>query len=85
MIQKKYGLNLSANKIGRIANDNNLKTPEYGIFLYDKSKYSDKTVESFKYYEKSIDEIVRLFRLEVKNNKKIRPVSVFDTFLIKVR
>jgi len=78
MIQKKYGLNLSANKIGRIANDNNLKTSEYGIFLYDKSKYSEKTVESFKYYEKSIDEIVRLFRLEVKNNKKNEDQSQYS-------
>lgn len=78
MIQKKYGLNLSANKIGRIANDNNLKTSEYGIFLYDKSKYSEKTVESFKYYEKSIDEIVRLFRLEVKNNKKNKDQSQYS-------
>lgn len=78
MIQKKYGLNLSANKIGRIANDNGLKTSEYGIFLYDKSKYSEKTVESFKYYEKSIDEIVRLFRLEVKNNKKNKDQSQYS-------
>lgn len=78
MIQKKYGLNLSANKIGRIANDNNLKTSEYGIFLYDKSKYSEKTVESFKYYEKCVDEIVRLFRLETKNNKKNKDQSQYS-------
>lgn len=70
LILKKYGLNLSANKIGRIANEHNLKKPEFGVFLYDKSKYSDKTVESFHYYEKCVDEVVRLFRLENKKNSK---------------
>lgn len=70
LILKKYGLNLSANKIGRIANEHNLKKPEFGVFLYDKSKYSDKTVESFHYFEKCVDEVVRLFRLENKKNSK---------------
>lgn len=70
LILKKYGLNLSANKIGRIANEHNIKKPEFGVFLYDKSKYSDKTVESFHYYEKCVDEVVRLFRLENKKNSK---------------
>lgn len=70
LILKKYGLNLSANKIGRIANEHNLKKPEFGVFLYDKSKYSDKTVESFHYYERCVDEVVRLFRLENKKNSK---------------
>lgn len=69
MIQKKYGLNLSANKIGRIANENGLKTSENGIFLYDKSKYSEKTVESFKYYERCMDKIVSLFKKEIKKSK----------------
>lgn len=69
MIQKKYGLNLSANKIGRIANENGLKTSENGIFLYDKSKYSEKTVESFKYYERCMDKIVSLFKKERKKSK----------------
>lgn len=69
MIQKKYGLNLSANKIGRIANENGLKTSENGIFLYDKSKYSEKTVESFKYYEKCMDKIVGLFKKERNKSK----------------
>lgn len=77
LILKKYGLNLSANKIGRIANEHNLKKPEFGVFLYDKSKYSDKTVESFHYYEKCVDEVVRLFRSENKKNSK-KPKQEFN-------
>ncbi len=39
----------TANKIGRVANANNLKTEQYGKFFLDKSKHSDKQVEAFRY------------------------------------
>ena len=48
-------LGVSSNKIGRIANELSLKTEEYGIFVLDKSRSSDKQVESFRYNEKAID------------------------------
>ena len=42
-------LGSTANKIGRLANKHNLKTEQYGKFFLDKSKYSDKQVEAFRY------------------------------------
>lgn len=42
-------LGCSANKIGRLANQHNLKTDQYGKFFLDKSRYSDKQVEAFRY------------------------------------
>ncbi|CAM7366481.1 Antirepressor protein [Phytobacter diazotrophicus] len=39
----------TANKIGRVANANNLKTEQYGKFFLDKSKHSEKQVEAFRY------------------------------------
>jgi prophage antirepressor-like protein len=45
-------LGISANQVGRIANQLNLKTSEYGMFVLDKAKYSNKHVESFRYNEK---------------------------------
>lgn len=42
-------LGVSAQKIGRIANANNLKTDEFGIFVMDKSAHSSKQVEAFRY------------------------------------
>jgi prophage antirepressor-like protein len=45
-------LGVSANKIGKVANANNLKTDEYGIVVLDKSAHSSKQVESFRYNEK---------------------------------
>ena len=50
-------LGVSSNKIGRIANKLNLKTAEYGVFVLDKSRSSDKQVETFRYNEKAIDAI----------------------------
>lgn len=50
-------LGVSSNKIGRIANKLSLKTEEYGIFVLDKFRSSDKQVESFRYNEKAIDVI----------------------------
>lgn len=51
-IGKKLGI--SANKVGSIANKHHLKTDEYGLTVMDKSRYSDKKVSSFRYYERVI-------------------------------
>jgi len=42
-------LGVSSNKIGRIANKHNLKIDKYGIYVLDKSPYSSKQVEAFRY------------------------------------
>lgn len=44
-------LGVSSQKVGSIANKFNLKTEEYGKWFVDKSRYSDKQVETFRYYE----------------------------------
>jgi superfamily II DNA helicase RecQ len=48
-------LGVTANKIGRVANANNLKTEQYGKFFLDKSKHSDKQVEAFRYNGNGIE------------------------------
>lgn len=47
-------LGISANKVGRIANNNNLKIDEYGKLVWDKSRSSAKQVDTFRYYENVI-------------------------------
>ena len=42
-------LGVSAQKIGRVANANNLKTEVHGKFFLDKSAHSSKQVEAFRY------------------------------------
>ena len=48
-------LGVSANMVGRLTKKHNLRTEEYGKVFYDKSKYSNKEVETFRYYIKVID------------------------------
>jgi len=57
-------LGVSSNRIGIIANSNNLKTDEYGITVLDKSRHSTKQVPAFRYNEKGRE---RLRELVVKN------------------
>lgn len=52
-------LGISANKVGRIANANGLKTPEYGRYVADKAKGSDKEVESFRYNENGVKVLIQ--------------------------
>ena len=47
-------LGISANKVGRLANANGLKTPEYGRYVADKAKGSDKEIQSFRYNENGV-------------------------------
>ena len=53
-------LGVSANKIGKIANQYNIKTEEYGKKFYDKSRYSNKEVETFRYYDNAIQKFKEL-------------------------
>ncbi|HAG3361832.1 TPA: Bro-N domain-containing protein [Salmonella enterica] len=53
-------IGVSANKIGRIANANNLKTEQYGKFFLDKSAHSSKQVEAFRYNAEGVEALRHL-------------------------
>lgn len=53
-------LGVSSQKIGRLANAHNLKTKKFGIFVMDKSAYSSKQVEAFRYNVKAIKALQHL-------------------------
>lgn len=53
-------LGVTANRIGILANQNNMKTEEYGKKFYDKSRYSNKEVETFRYYDNAIQKFKEL-------------------------
>lgn len=53
-------LGVSGNRIGKIANMNNLKTAEFGEWVHDKSRYSNKEVRTFRYYERAINEFKKV-------------------------
>ena len=68
VVQKTYSakevgemLGVTAQKIGRIANLNNMKTDEFGEFYKDKSPYSSKEVDVFRYNDKAVEQFKKLF------------------------
>ena len=57
-IGERFGV--TAQKIGRIANLKGLKTDEYGEFYHDKSPYSSKEVDAFRYNDRAVEQFKRL-------------------------
>lgn len=55
---------VSANKIGKMANQHNLKKPEYGKLFYSKSEHSVKEVETWRYYDSVIPVFEKIFGRE---------------------
>ena len=55
---------VSANRIGKLANQHKLKTPEYGKLFYSKSEHSVKEVETWRYYECVVPVFSRIFGWE---------------------
>lgn len=47
-------LGISANKVWKLANKYGLKTSKYGQWYHDKSRYSNKEIEAFRYYDNGI-------------------------------
>lgn len=56
---------VSSQMIGRLANANGLKTPEYAIQVWDKAKHSNKQVPTWRYYENAIPVFAKLLGKEV--------------------
>ena len=51
---------ISANRVGHIANQNQLKQSAYGEYQRSKSEYSSKEVDTWRYYEAAIPVFARL-------------------------
>lgn len=51
-----------AHKLGRISNQFGLKTDEYGIWALDKSPYSSKQIESFRYNERGKNRLLEIMQ-----------------------
>ncbi|HEW9969145.1 TPA: Rha family transcriptional regulator [Enterobacter cloacae] len=48
-------LGVSPQMIGRLANKHDLKTDQYGMYVWDKAKHSDKQVEAFRYNTEGVE------------------------------
>lgn len=56
---------ISANKVGRLANAHNLKTEEYGEYRHSKSEHSVKEVDTWVYFDTVIPVIGKILGREV--------------------
>ena len=53
-------LGISAQKVGRIANENGLKSDKFGEWYHDKARYTDKEVSTFRYNQDGFDFIKKI-------------------------
>ncbi len=51
---------ISSNQVGRVANAHGLKTPEYGVEVWDKSPNSPKQVAAWRYNDKAVEKLREL-------------------------
>lgn len=60
MLKDRYDIDITISKLGRLANKENLKTNDNGVWVLDKKKYSSGTTETFRYYEKMVEVFYKL-------------------------
>lgn len=61
-------LGISGNMVGKVANEYHLKNEENGKMFYDKSRNSNKEVETFRYYESAIPKIKESYEDRCRKN-----------------
>ena len=67
-VGKMFGV--SANKIGSVAIQHDLKVQGYGAWVKDKARFSSKEVETFRYNDKAVEEIGKILKLEAEDTAK---------------
>ena len=57
---------ISANKIGRLAKEYDMKKDEFGAWYHDKSPYSSHEVDTFRYNDKAVERFKELVEIHCK-------------------
>lgn len=63
ILSKKFNRKVSANIVGRLTTKNNLKTEEYAVKVWDKAKFSNKQIESYRYKDTVIEPLCKAYEL----------------------
>lgn len=63
ILSKKFNRDVSANIVGRLTTKNNLKTEEYAVKVWDKAKFSNKQIESYRYKDTVIEPLCKAYEL----------------------
>lgn len=63
ILSKKFNRKVSANIVGRLTTKNNLKTEEYTVKVWDKAKFSNKQIESYRYKDTVIEPLCKAYEV----------------------
>lgn len=63
ILSKKFNRKVSANIVGRLTTKHNLKTEEYAVKVWDKAKFSNKQIESYRYKDSVIEPLCKAYEL----------------------
>lgn len=63
ILSKKFNRKVSANIVGRLTTKNNLKTEEYAVKVWDKAKFSNKQIESYRYKDTVIEPLCKAYEV----------------------
>ena len=63
ILSKKFNRKVSANIVGRLTTKNNLKTEDYAVKVWDKTKFSNKQIESYRYKDTVIEPLCKAYEL----------------------
>lgn len=63
ILSKKFNRKVSANIVGRLTTKNNLKTEEYAVKVWDKAKFSNKQIESYRYRDTVIEPLCKAYEV----------------------
>lgn len=61
-------IGVTGNKIGRLSNKYNLKTDDYGYYVHDKARHSNKEIPNFVYFEHAIEKFKKLLEAKKVNS-----------------
>ena len=65
-------LGITANRVGHLTNEHELKVSEYGEWVHDKAKNCEKQIKAFRYYENVIPVLQDLLDKEAAEKEKER-------------
>lgn len=80
---KEFGVKVTAAMLGRLANQNGLKTDDYGIMAMDKAQHSNKEIPSFRYNPRGVALLKHIamkhYGIKYKPSGSINQLNILET------
>lgn len=80
---KEFGVKVTAAMLGRLANQNGLKTDDYGVMAMDKAQHSNKEIPSFRYNPRGVALLKHIamkhYGIKYKPSGSIDQLNILET------